>query len=88
MLGRDPHCDLVVEHATVSSRHAELSPSAAGFLFKDLGSTNGSALVRGAATTPCRPGEPVPLVPGDVLLLGDASRPLRVEVEADPTRPA
>ena len=88
VLGRDPHCDLVVEHATVSSRHAELSPSAAGFLFKDLGSTNGSALVRGAATTPCRPGEPVPLRPGDVLLLGDAQRPLRVEVEADPTRPA
>lgn len=90
VLGRDPHCDLVVDHATVSSRHAELSPTSntvTGFTYKDLGSTNGSALVRGATTVPCRPGEPIPLQPGDVLLLGDATRPLRVEVELDPTRP-
>lgn len=42
VLGRDPSCDVVIEHPTVSSRHARLIRAKRGFLLEDLGSTNGT----------------------------------------------
>lgn len=40
-LGRAPECDLVLEHASVSRRHAELSHGDGHWRVRDLGSKNG-----------------------------------------------
>ena len=42
MIGRDPHCDIVVGGAHVSRRHAEFSIRNNVLWVKDLGSSNGS----------------------------------------------
>jgi len=44
VIGRDPGCDIVIaqERASVSRRHAELVPTATGWLLRDLGSGNGT----------------------------------------------
>jgi hypothetical protein len=41
-LGRLPDCDLTLNDANVSRRHAEIRPMGEGFVLIDLGSTNGS----------------------------------------------
>ncbi len=41
VVGSDPDADLVVADDTVSARHAEIRPTARGWLVRDLGSTNG-----------------------------------------------
>jgi DNA-binding NtrC family response regulator len=41
VIGSDPEADLVLADDTVSSRHAELRPTARGWLVRDLDSTNG-----------------------------------------------
>jgi hypothetical protein len=40
VIGRDVECDIVVPHAEVSRRHAEIVPAEAGYVLTDL-STNG-----------------------------------------------
>ncbi|MDO8415880.1 MAG: FHA domain-containing protein [Agitococcus sp.] len=42
VIGRDPHCEIVVGGAHVSRRHAEFSVRAGQLWVKDLGSSNGS----------------------------------------------
>lgn len=42
VIGRDPGCDLVLEHPTVSTRHARLVLTGSGLVLEDLGSTNGT----------------------------------------------
>lgn len=42
VVGRDPHCDIVVGGAHVSRRHAEFSVRGGQLWVKDLGSSNGS----------------------------------------------
>lgn len=42
VIGRDPHCDIVVGGAHVSRRHAEFSIRSGALWVKDLGSSNGS----------------------------------------------
>jgi FHA domain-containing protein len=63
-IGRSRDCDVVLEDAGISRRHAEVRPGPGGWTIADLGSTNGVLLngedVRGAA----------PLHPGDRLELG------------------
>jgi class 3 adenylate cyclase len=59
--------DLVVAHATVSRRHARLSLAGDALQVEDLGSTNGTT-VDGRAL---RAGQPVPLLAGAKLRLGD-----------------
>lgn len=44
VFGRDPSCDVVVDHPTVSSRHARLVLVRSGLVLEDLGSTNGTYL--------------------------------------------
>lgn len=47
LIGRDAECDIVVDAANVSSRHAMLSRMSDGrFLLEDIGSTNGVRLHR------------------------------------------
>lgn len=41
-IGRDPSCELRIDHATVSRQHAELSHDEEGWRLLDLGSKNGS----------------------------------------------
>jgi len=63
-VGRSRECDIVLEDAGISRRHAEIRPGAEGWTVSDLGSTNGVRLngraVRGAAL----------LAPGDRVELG------------------
>ncbi|GAB3357851.1 FHA domain-containing protein [Lysobacter tyrosinilyticus] len=49
-IGRDPGCDLVIEHASVSRNHAELYREGERWRLRDLGSKNGS-FVDGIAVT-------------------------------------
>jgi hypothetical protein len=44
LLGRDAECDLVLRHARVSARHAEISRGGGLLLVTDLGSKNGTRL--------------------------------------------
>lgn len=47
-LGRHPECGIVLDHATVSRRHAEIRREGSTFTLRDLGSLNGTYLNRGA----------------------------------------
>jgi predicted component of type VI protein secretion system len=63
-IGRSRDCDVVIDDAGVSRRHAEIRPGSGGWTVADLGSTNGvrvnGAEVRGAHA----------LAPGDRVELG------------------
>src|SRR5215212_10311212 len=67
-LGRSRECDVVVDDANVSRKHAEIRPGPHGWTIADLGSTNGTRVngrdVRAGAH---------PLGPGDHLELGTAA---------------
>jgi transcriptional regulator with GAF, ATPase, and Fis domain len=41
LIGKDPACDVVIAHPTVSRQHAEVRQTAFGYLLVDLDSTNG-----------------------------------------------
>jgi hypothetical protein len=41
VLGRSRECDVVIDDANVSRKHAEVRPSGGSWIVKDLGSTNG-----------------------------------------------
>ncbi len=62
-IGRSRSCDITLEDAGISRRHAEIRPGADGWTVLDLGSTNGMRLngrdLRGAQ--PLRPGDRVEL---------------------------
>jgi hypothetical protein len=44
VIGRSSDCDLVVEDANISRRHAEIKPEDGAYVIVDLGSTNGIEL--------------------------------------------
>jgi hypothetical protein len=66
VVGRDPSCDVVVESARVSRRHAEFFTTPQGVAVKDLGSRNG-VIVNGTRV------EDATLTPGDRVLIGDVT---------------
>jgi Protein of unknown function (DUF3662)/FHA domain len=75
-LGRSRDCEIVLDDANVSRRHAAVQPHAAsryGWAVADLGSTNGTKL------NGRRVDEPTPLEPGDRIELGTTE--LRFELE-------
>ena len=86
-IGRSPGNDLVLAESHISGRHAHIRFSDGRYLFSDLGSTNGSmvlrdeeALVLGPRGLPC-----VALCSDDLLVLGDMDSPVRVRVTLEAT---
>ncbi len=76
-LGRDPGCDVVVDHPSVSWRHLALAPDrAGGWTVTDLGSTNGTTVDDHPVTGPTR------LAPGAEIGLGADGPRLRLQVPA------
>jgi adenylate cyclase len=70
VLGRAPSCDVVLNHFSVSRRHAQLSVTDAGCVVKDLGSRNGT-YVNGQQV------QEAELRDGDRLLIGQFPTALR-----------
>ncbi len=64
VVGRSRDCEIVLDDAGISRRHAEIRPGPEGWTVEDLGSTNG-VLVNGQAI-----GGAQPLHPGDRVELG------------------
>jgi hypothetical protein len=74
VLGRSRDCDIAVDDANVSRRHAEIRPDGrGGWVVQDLGSTNGTK-VNGRTIS-----GPTALEPGDRLVLGTADVRFLVE---------
>jgi DNA-binding winged helix-turn-helix (wHTH) protein len=69
IIGRDPRCQVWLDHSGVSRRHAQIriGKGSERPMLSDLGSTNGT-FVRGA-----RVEEPTPLADGDVIKVGSVS---------------
>lgn len=85
-LGRSPTCDLVIDDANVSRRHAQILIEGAAATLVDLGSRNGSFLngVRVSGRAELKPGDRVQV--GPLALVFDPD-PLRVFVAPAPTAP-
>ena len=79
-IGRVAGNDLVVADPRISSRHGRVMPVDGGAVYEDLGSRNGSIVERGDARIVARPNQPIPIAPGDSLLLGDLVSPVRLKV--------
>jgi hypothetical protein len=73
VLGRSRECDVVLDDANVSRRHAEVRPSGGSWMIADLGSTNG-VKVNGR-----RIDSPQSLRPGDRIDLGTSRLTFEVE---------
>ncbi len=88
-IGRAWTNDLVLHDAPkVSGRHGQLEEVAGGLRYRDLGSRNGSAVLRADGTrVECEPGgEAVAVEVGDTLLLGGAEDAVAVAI-ATPAAP-
>jgi hypothetical protein len=73
-LGRSRECDVVVDDANVSRKHAEIRPGPHGWTIADLGSTNGTR-VNGRSVG----GGAHPLAHGDQFELGTAQATFETE---------
>ena len=70
-IGRGPNNELVLEDTLISSEHARIVSSVDGFVLEDLGSTNGTWLLRGDEQHALGEGRRVlALLPGDRVALG------------------
>jgi serine phosphatase RsbU (regulator of sigma subunit) len=79
IIGRTAECGLLIEDSAASRRHVEITARGGSFVWKDLGSTNGTC-VNGARMLA---GE---LKPGDIMKIGETA--LSFEVEDVPDLPA
>ncbi len=88
-IGRGTGNDLVLPEAHVSSEHVRLIVGETQVFLEDLGSTNGTAVVKGSGREPLEQGRRVVLEDGDVLELGgEGDEATRISVnlseEAEP----
>ena len=77
-LGRHHDNDIVLSHATVSSRHAALTPDGANWILDDLGSSNGTQ-VNGEKLTRATlsPGDRIAIAVFEITLVGDTAAPVQ-----------
>jgi transcriptional regulator with GAF, ATPase, and Fis domain len=81
-IGRSDQNDLVVGEWHVSGEHASIVRTGEGYLLRDHQSTNGTRVRRGVDLLDLggEQGREVELATGDVILLGDVERPVKVGV--------
>jgi transcriptional regulator with GAF, ATPase, and Fis domain len=81
-IGRSPTSTISLTDFHLSGDHAEITQVGDHFVFRDLRSTNGSAVERGGARLPVDASArwEMALVDGDVLLLGNRADPVRISV--------
>ena len=84
-IGRGEGNELCLPDWHVSGEHAQLVQAADRWLARDLHSTNGTRIVRGDEVLDLAelPGREAALASGDLLLLGDDERPVKVLVTID-----
>jgi Nif-specific regulatory protein len=84
-IGRIEGNDLILPMSHISSRHAVIRYRGGAYFLADLGSTNGSMVVRGEERLMLGPkGRPeVALLGGDLLVLGDIDDPVQLRVTLD-----
>ena len=89
-IGRASGNALRIADSRVSGLHGQIALKDGAFVYRDLRSTNGSMVLRGAERTVVD-GEGTPdvaLRDGDILLLGDVDDPIAVHVAVPRARPA
>jgi pSer/pThr/pTyr-binding forkhead associated (FHA) protein len=73
-VGRDDDCELVLSDPSTSRKHAIISVVNGGVMVEDLGSSNGTEIVRAdGATVRVLPGKPQPVASGEKVRLGDTT---------------
>jgi transcriptional regulator with GAF, ATPase, and Fis domain len=87
-IGRSDTNDVIVPEWHISGEHAAIVLSGDRYVIRDLQSTNGTRVLRAGEMLDAAQssGREVSLVDGDILLLGDPERPVRLQlqVEDDP----
>ncbi|MGE0550254.1 MAG: sigma 54-interacting transcriptional regulator [Kofleriaceae bacterium] len=81
-IGRSPSSTVVITDFHLSGDHAQISQIGDHFVFRDLRSTNGSAVERDGRKLPVDAATrwELTLADGDVLLLGNPADPVRINV--------
>jgi len=81
-IGRSPASTIVVTDFHLSGDHAQITQIGDHFVFRDLRSTNGSAIERDGRRVPVDAAArwEVALVDGDLILLGNPADPVRIAV--------
>ena len=81
-IGRAATNTIVLSDYHLSGEHAQIVRHGTGYRYRDLRSTNGSAIERGGVRTvvDARAGHEVALATGDLLLLGDPRGPVVIRV--------
>ncbi len=81
-IGRSPVSTIVLADFHLSGDHAQITQIGDHFVFRDLRSTNGSAIERAGRRVPVDAAArwELALIDGDVLLLGNPSDPVRISV--------
>ncbi|HUQ08372.1 MAG TPA: FHA domain-containing protein, partial [Kofleriaceae bacterium] len=86
-LGRASTNTIVLTDYHLSGEHAQILREGNGYVFRDLRSTNGSAVERGGTRIPVDASRrhELGLEPGDLLLLGDSRAPVQIRVKYAPS---
>jgi sigma-54-specific transcriptional regulator len=81
-IGRIESNDFQISDRRVSSHHAQIQQAESGYQYVDMGSKNGSMLMRANQEIAIRPHTPYSLELGDEILLGDKVNPIKMRVRS------